>query len=116
MFGNVLINCANQFWNAGKHAPAQALIMDFFGRKASTPRGAAQLALKFNVPIVVVMALRTGNGRYRGIFKEIEVNENDTVESVTQRYTAYIEDVIREYPEQYFWMHRRWKTNIPKGK
>ena len=48
---------------AGEHR-ADGVFVDFFGRKASTPRGAAQLALKFNVPIVVVMTLRTGNGRY----------------------------------------------------
>ena len=94
-------------------AGGDGVFVDFFGRKASTPRGAAQLALKFNVPIVVVMTLRTGNGRYRGVFKEIAVDENDTVETVTRRYTAYIEDVIREHPEQYFWMHRRWKTEVP---
>lgn len=91
-------------------AGRDGVFVDFFRRKASTPQGAAQLALKRNVPIVVVMTLRTGNGKYKGIFKEIAVSENDTVESVTQRYTSFIEEVVREYPEQYFWMHRRWKT------
>ncbi|MFC1650607.1 lysophospholipid acyltransferase family protein [Candidatus Latescibacterota bacterium] len=94
-------------------AGGDGVFVDFFGRKASTTRGAAQLALKFNVPIVVVMTLRTGNGRYRGLFKEITVSENDTVGTVTQRFTTYIEDVVREHPEQYFWMHRRWKTEEP---
>ncbi|MFC1537896.1 lysophospholipid acyltransferase family protein [Candidatus Latescibacterota bacterium] len=94
-------------------AGGDGVFVDFFGRKASTPRGAAQLALKYNVPIVVVMTLRTGNGRYKGIFKEITVDENDTIETVTQRYTAYIEKVVRVNPEQYFWMHRRWKTEEP---
>ncbi|MFC1540882.1 lysophospholipid acyltransferase family protein [Candidatus Latescibacterota bacterium] len=94
-------------------AGADGVFVNFFGRKASTPRGAAQLALKYNVPIVVVMTLRTGNGRYKGIFKEIAVNENDTIETVTQRFTTYIEEVIRVNPEQYFWMHRRWKTKKP---
>ncbi len=94
-------------------AGSNGVFVDFFGRKASTPRGAAQLALKFNVPIVVVVTLRTGKGKYRGIFKEIEMRETDTVETLTQRYTSYIEDIVREHPEQYFWMHRRWKTKAP---
>ncbi|MFC1490019.1 lysophospholipid acyltransferase family protein [Candidatus Latescibacterota bacterium] len=96
-------------------AGGDGVFVDFFDRKASTPRGAAQLALKYNVPIVVVMTLRTGNGRYRGLFNEITVDENDTVETVTQRYTTSIEHVIREHPEQYFWMHRRWKTQEPRA-
>ena len=91
-------------------AGRDGVFVDFFGREASTPRGAAQLAIKYNVPIVVVMTLRTGNGTYKSIIKEIESSDDDSVESLTQRYTKVMEDIIRQYPEQYFWMHRRWKT------
>lgn len=91
-------------------AGRDGIFVDFFGRKASTPRGAAQLALKYNAPIVVVMTLRTGNGKFKSIFKEVSVHVDDTIESVTQRYTTVMENIIRQYPEQYFWMHRRWKT------
>ena len=91
-------------------AGREGIFIDFFGRKASTPRGAALLALKYKAPIVVAMTVRTGNGKYKSIFKELTVYENDTIETVTRRYTAVMEDIIRQYPEQYFWMHRRWKT------
>ena len=94
-------------------AGRDGIFVDFFGRKASTPRGAAQLALKYKAPIVVLMTLRTGNGTYRNIIKEVKIDDEDTVESVTQRYTKVMEEIIRQYPEQYFWMHRRWKT-VPK--
>jgi len=94
-------------------AGRDGIFVDFFGRKASTPRGTAQLALKYKAPIVVLMTLRTGNGTYRNIIKEVKINNEDTVESVTQRYTKVMEDIIRQYPDQYFWMHRRWKT-VPK--
>jgi len=96
--------------DAGK----EGIFVDFFGRKASTPRGAAQLSLKYKTPIVVTMIVRTDNGKYKSIFKEITVNENDTIEIVTQRYTTVMEDIIRQFPEQYFWMHRRWKTEEAK--
>ncbi len=94
-------------------AGRNGIFVDFFGRKASTPRGAAQLALKYKAPIVILMTLRTGNGAYRNIIKEVIIDDDDTVESVTQRYTKVTEEIIRQYPEQYFWMHRRWKT-IPQ--
>jgi len=95
--------------DAGKNG----VFVDFFGRKASTPRGPAHLALKYHAPILVTMAMRTGNGTYRCIFREVPIDGNDTVESVTQRYTHMMENVIRQHPDQYFWMHRRWKTSPP---
>ena len=91
-------------------AGRDGIFVDFFGRKASTPRGAAQLALKYNAPIVVTMNVRTGKGKYKSIFENIDIRADDTVESITQRYTTAMENIIRKYPEQYFWMHRRWKT------
>ena len=95
--------------DAGK----RGVFVNFFGRKASTPGGAAQLAIKYGAPIVVTMSIRTACGRYKSIFREVEVRENDTVEELTQRFTTIMEEVIRQNPEQYFWMHRRWKTRPP---
>ncbi|MCD6307961.1 MAG: lysophospholipid acyltransferase family protein [Candidatus Latescibacteria bacterium] len=94
-------------------AGRSGVFVDFFGRKASTPGGAAQLAMKFGSPLYVSMTKRTGNGRYSSLVREIAVLADDTVESLTQRFTATIEGIIEEYPEQYFWMHRRWKTRPP---
>jgi len=91
-------------------AGRNGIFVDFFGRKASTPRGAAQLALKYNAPIVVTMSVRTGSGKYKSIFKNVNIRADDTVESITQRYTTVMENIIRRHPGQYFWMHRRWKT------
>ena len=83
---------------------------------ASTPAGAAQLALKYGAPIVVTMTKRIVPGRYRSIFREVEINPDDTVVTLTQRYTRVLEEIIRENPEQYFWMHKRWKTRPPGEK
>jgi KDO2-lipid IV(A) lauroyltransferase len=92
--------------DAGK----RGVFVNFFGRPASTPQGAAELALKYGLPVVMIMTARTSPGKYRSLAREIEVRDDDTVETLTQRYTASIEEIIRQYPEQYFWMHRRWKT------
>ncbi len=95
-------------------AGARGVFVDFFGEKASTPVGAAQLALKYGAPLVVSMTRRLEAGRYQSIFREVALEEGDSAESVTQRFTAVMEDIIRETPEQYFWMHRRWKTKADR--
>lgn len=84
--------------------------VNFFGRPASTRTGAAQLALKYGAPVIVLMTVRTSFGSYRTILEEIPVMNDDTVLTLTQRYTTAMEQIIRRHPEQYFWMHRRWKT------
>ncbi|OGQ95280.1 MAG: hypothetical protein A2521_03880 [Deltaproteobacteria bacterium RIFOXYD12_FULL_57_12] len=84
--------------------------VNFFGRPASTPPGAAQLALKYKTPLFVIMLVRTKPGRYCSITREVEIKADDTVESLTQRYTTIMEEIIRQHPEQYLWMHRRWKS------
>ena len=94
-------------------AGTDGIFIDFFGRKASTPGGAAQLALKYNAPIVVIMMVRTGNGKYKCFLEEIDIGPDDTIASITQRFTTVMENIIRQHPEQYFWMHRRWKTVPP---
>jgi Kdo2-lipid IVA lauroyltransferase/acyltransferase len=92
--------------DAGK----SGVFVTFFGRPASTPRGAAELALKFGIPMFVMVTPRTGPGRYKALLRDVAVFPNDTVETLTQRFTTILEDIIRTCPEQYFWMHRRWKT------
>ncbi len=95
--------------DAGKYG----IFVDFFGEKASTPAGAAQLSLKYRAPVVLTTTTRTSPGNYIMSASEIEVRGDDTVESLTRRYTEALENVIRRHPEQYFWMHRRWKTRPP---
>jgi len=96
--------------DAGK----KGVFVDFFGHPASTPPGGASMALRYNAPILVFLALRERPGYYTIILKDIPVLPDDTVESLVQRYTAVMETIIREHPDQYFWMHRRWKTKPPQ--
>lgn len=91
-------------------AGRRGVFVPFFGRPASTTRGAAELALRYGAPLVACMTVRLSQGKYKTLVREVEVRSDDTVESLTARYTKVMEDIIRVYPEQYFWMHRRWKT------
>ncbi|NOY78246.1 MAG: lysophospholipid acyltransferase family protein [Calditrichaeota bacterium] len=89
----------------------------FFGRKASAPVGAALLALKSGAPMIYSQTVWK-NGRYVVEFKEIPTRDLDgpTPENLwelTRRFTETLEENIRKYPDQWFWMHRRWKTRPP---
>ncbi len=98
--------------NAGRHG----IFVEFFGEPASTHRGAAQLALKFGTPLIVITALRTSPGRYRFLARQVPIRPGESFEEATRRYTEVLEEIIRSNPEQYFWMHRRWKTRPPVEK
>ena len=99
---------------ADQNAGPFAVFADFFGKTAATHPGPAKLALKFGAPMVVGAAIRTGPGRFRVLARQVEIKDDDTVESLTQRHVKILEEFIRQYPEQYFWIHRRWKTR-PAG-
>jgi KDO2-lipid IV(A) lauroyltransferase len=96
------------------------VFVDFFGVPASTNAGLARIALRTDAPIVPVFIVREGrSARHRVHVLPIEQAERtgDFVEDVrrnTQRFTAIFEDMVRRYPEQWLWMHRRWKTR-PAG-
>jgi KDO2-lipid IV(A) lauroyltransferase len=99
---------------ADQNAGRDAVFVDFFGKIAATQPGPAQLALKFGAPMVVGAAIRTGPGQFKILSQQVEIKEDDTVETLTHRHVKILEGFIRQYPEQYFWLHRRWKTR-PEG-
>ncbi len=96
---------------ADQSAGRKGVLVKFFDHWASTAPGPARLALRYGAPMVVAVLVRTGKWHFKSIFREIEVRDKDTVESVTQRFTTVLEEMVRQYPDQYFWMHRRWKTS-----
>lgn len=85
----------------------------FFGRPAKTPRGAAVFALRGDYPVVLIQAVRQPDERYEFIAEEIPVvhtgdRERD-IDDVMLRFSDALERLVRKYPGQYFWQHRRWK-------
>ncbi len=87
----------------------------FFGRETGTAMGLALFAQKTGAPVVPCYSRRTADGRYRVCF-EPEVpfedfgDKNKNVQYMTQKYTDRIEAIVRKYPEQWMWIHRRWKV------
>lgn len=95
---------------ADQHAGRGGIVVNFFGRPAATHPGPAQLAIKFKAPLLVGAAIRKGPGEFTVIAREVEITDDDTVETLTKKHVRILEEFIRQYPEQYFWMHRRWKV------
>ncbi len=96
-------------------AQQEGIFVDFFGKTACTSFGLAMIALKTDITIIPVFLLYTGSGRYRQLIgEEIEIQKTGDFEYDmaynTALFTKVIESYIRQYPEQWFWAHRRWKT------
>lgn len=94
--------------------PHQGVFVDFFGKKASAHNGMAKLALATGAPVVPYFVARDGKYVHGEFGPEIPlVNTGDLEADVltnTQNFSYVIERMIRKYPEQWFWVHRRWKT------
>jgi KDO2-lipid IV(A) lauroyltransferase len=91
------------------------IFVEFFGRPACTTTVAAALALKLDCMIVPVHCPLGPDGRYQMLYgPPVEWKGQgkgpDQVEALTQHLTTIIEGWVREYPEQWLWLHRRWKT------
>jgi KDO2-lipid IV(A) lauroyltransferase len=100
--------------------PPQGMFVDFFGVTACTASGLARVALKTGAAVIPGFLLwEASERRYVLHFGErIEVESTDDAEAdilaLTQRCTSVIESWVRRYPEQWLWIHRRWKTR-PAG-
>jgi KDO2-lipid IV(A) lauroyltransferase len=89
--------------------------VDFFGRPASTQRGPAILSLKYGSPIVIAEVFRDAGGVHRVVLHDpIRPDDfrsrSDPVKALTQAISDRFEDCVRRHPEQWFWVHDRWKT------
>ncbi|MEZ6130697.1 MAG: lysophospholipid acyltransferase family protein [Planctomycetaceae bacterium] len=103
-------------------AGRRGVFVDFFGKPASTFKSIALLALQHDALIVVGGAWRLADAeqkdsRWRNfelateaIIDSRDFDQADAVQQLTQRFTTALEQLIRRAPEQYFWLHRRWKT------
>jgi len=93
----------------------EGVFVDFFGRPASTTMGLAAIALQTGAPVLPGFTYRMKDGRYRFIVgQEVDIirtgdYDRDILEN-TQRVTNIVEEMIKGHPEQWFWLHQRWKT------
>jgi Kdo2-lipid IVA lauroyltransferase/acyltransferase len=98
-------------------ARREGIFVSFFGRPASTSRSIAVLALRTGTPVVPIYIYRQ-DGRHRVVIHpalsvDPKAADGDAVTELTQRCTTSIEDAIGAAPEQWLWLHNRWRTRPP---
>lgn len=92
----------------------QAVFVDFFRRKTAVNKNIAKLAMVSKAPLVPAFILRKNGGFLFKILPEVPVEttgdpEKD-LESICQAFTSTIEEYVKKYPQQWFWIHNRWRT------
>ncbi|OYW21317.1 MAG: hypothetical protein B7Z55_05905 [Planctomycetales bacterium 12-60-4] len=102
-------------------AGSRGLFVDFFGHPASTFKSIALLALEYDALIMVGGAFRRADDFTHNPWARFQVDAEDVIDprsitsanpvgAITQRFTSALERLICRAPEQYFWVHRRWKS------
>jgi KDO2-lipid IV(A) lauroyltransferase len=99
--------------------PPQGVFVDFFGIPACTASGIARVALKTDAAVVPAFTiwdpvLRKYRVHFEPAVQLIRTKQNEAdVIANTAKFTKIIEDFVRKYPDQWLWVHKRWKTRPP---
>jgi len=92
----------------------EGVFVDFMGHRACTNKGLALIALKTKAPVIPVFIVREKGGFTAKFMPEVPLKmTGDTIRDVednTRQYNQVIESFLRRYPDQWFWLHQRWKT------
>jgi len=98
----------------------EGVFADFLGHTAFTPSGAVRFAMKFNIPILIAVTARLdGDKHHVFVNTDIALANTGDFEADLARNVQLINDIIssyiRKFPEQWVWMHERWKTRAETG-
>lgn len=113
---NVISSGGSVGFIADQNAGGRGMFVPFFGRLASTYKSIGLLAIRYKAPIACVHAKRLhGQFKYEvSLTDYIEphdwCNQPDPLYYISARYNRAIESMVRNAPEQYLWLHRRWKS------
>lgn len=97
-----------------QRGPKEAQRVRFFGRDTAMYTGPAALALKTGAPVIAAIVIRRKDFTYDIELEEIRTDdltgsEEEKITAVTQKYMSILEHYVSLYPEQWLWMHDRWK-------
>jgi Kdo2-lipid IVA lauroyltransferase/acyltransferase len=94
--------------------PPIGMKTNFFGKETGTAYGLALFSYKTNAPVIPVYTYRNHTGGLNIVFEE-EIalqklpTRDETLSHMTQVYSDHLETIVRRHPEQWMWVHRRWK-------
>ncbi|MEI7851575.1 MAG: lysophospholipid acyltransferase family protein [Kiritimatiellales bacterium] len=98
-----------------KIGPTEGVPIQFFGREVLAVASCAVLQMRFHPLVIPVFLVKTARRRYKLIIGDA-INWQDDgspkeeqIQKLTQQYQRVIEETIRQYPDQWFWMHNRWR-------
>jgi len=100
---------------ADQDARSHGIFVDFLGQPSSTAVGPVIMHLRSGAALLFAITIRRDYGHFDFYFQEIagqtvlEIND-ENIRALTQRHVHILEEWVRRYPEQWFWMHRRWKS------
>ena len=91
-----------------------SVYVNFFGKKVSCFAGSSKLALKYRPKLIFAYVIRDNNYKYTILTEEIFYDDlkgtsEENIIILTQRIQSKLEDVVKRYPEQWLWFHRRFK-------
>jgi KDO2-lipid IV(A) lauroyltransferase len=99
-----------------KAGNTNSVIANFFGRECTTTISPATMKLKYDPLVIPLFAVRENDGKYRIVFDGAadytageKADKNDKILELTQHYNDILESVVAQAPEQWFWVHNRWK-------
>lgn len=99
---------------ADQAAPKENDLIEFFGTKLPTHQGPSVFSLKMGSPLIAVFSVRRADGSYDAYVEEVPSSDlkeytPENVTELTRRHVRITEDFIRRFPDQWMWMHKRWK-------
>jgi len=99
---------------ADQTAPKESVSVEFFGRQVPTFQGPSVFSLKTGAPMVLGCTVRQENGEYHMHLVHVPSDDlqgcsDENIFTLTERQVRLTEEIIRQYPAQWMWMHKRWK-------
>lgn len=97
-----------------QRGPSDGIRVNFFNKSTAVFNGSAALALRTSTPILMAFCVRGKDLNYKIIAEPLDYgsfvgSEEEKIILICQKYFNFLETVIRQYPDQWFWMHKIWK-------
>ncbi len=94
--------------------PESGIYVNYFGRLVSTHQGPAVFAVRTGAPMMMSSIIRQPDGKFitelkRIVIEDITGTDEEKIQKITERHVAMMEEYVRRFPEQWLWMHKRWK-------